>query len=137
MKQLDFKSIQVVNEKVQAVDPAALSFSPLECHQTIIWAATQRAYIGEQQAIAKKVWMDKKRNAFENFVLSNEANQQRVEKYGVMMVKDYIASKCGDDEARYEYCVRTSASLDSLITALQMVIASHNAEQKQIKFNAA
>jgi hypothetical protein len=132
MKQLDFKSVQKVNEKVQAVDPAALSYSPMECQQTIVWAATQRAFVGEQQAIAKKEWMDKKKAVYLSFQLSNEASQAKLEKYGVNVIKDYIASQCGDFEARHEYCVRTCAALDSIVTALTMVISSHNAERKSM-----
>lgn len=132
MKQLQFKDVQKINEKVQAVDPAALSYSPLECQQTIIWAATQRAFIGEQQAIAKKEWMDVKKQTYLTMWASNEANKTIIDKFGVNVIKDYIASQCGDQEARHEYCVRTSAALDSLVTALTMVISSQNAERKSL-----
>jgi hypothetical protein len=131
MKQFDFKEVQKVNEKVQVIEPEVLSNAPMLCYQTMIWAATQRAYIGEQQAIAKKNWMDVKKKAYETFVLSNEANQTKVEKYGVMAVKDYIASSCGDWEARHEYCVRTNAALDSIVSALTMVISGLKEEMKQ------
>lgn len=133
MKQLDFTAVQKVNERVQAIDPAALSYSPLECQQTIIWAATQRAYVGEQQAIAKNEWMKKKRQTYLEFELSNEANQAKIDRYGVNVIKDYITAQCGDFEARHEYCVRTCAALDSIVSALTMVISSHNAEMKSLK----
>lgn len=132
MKELNFKQVQLVNEKVQAIDPAQLSYSPLECQQTIIWAATQRAFVGEQQAIAKKDWMDKKKQTYLTMWASNEANKTVIDKFGVNVIKDYIASQCGDYEARYEYCVRTTAALDSVVSALTMVISSHNAETKSL-----
>ncbi len=124
MKQLNFKEVQLVNEKVQNVDPAFLSNSPQFCYETAIWCATQRAYTGEQMAIAKKEWQDAKKKAYETFILSNEANQVRVEKFGVMVVKDYIAAKCGDFEARYEYIERTNAALSSMEDVLRSVISA-------------
>jgi hypothetical protein len=137
MKQLDFKEVQVVNEKVQIIEPEVLACAPTLCYQTMIWAATQRAYIGEQQAIAKKEWMDVKKQTYLSFQLSNEANQARIEKYGVMVIKDYISAQCGDFEARHEYCVRTNAALDSLISALTMVVSGLKEEMKQSNFQRA
>lgn len=137
MKQLDFKAVQIVNEKVQAIDPAFTASSPQYCYEIALWCATQRAYTGEQMAIAKKDWQDAKKKAYETFIASNEANGTRVEKYGVMVVKDYIAAKCGDYEARYEYIERTSAALDSMIKALMTVISSLKEEAKQIHYQRA
>jgi hypothetical protein len=124
MKQLDFKEVQIVNEKLQKIDPVELSSSPLMCYETAIWCATMRAYTGEQMAIAKKEWMDTKKAAYERFVVSNEANQAKVEKFGVMVVKDYINSSCGDKEARYEYIERTNAALASMEDVLRSVISA-------------
>lgn len=124
MKQENFKEVQIVNEKLQAIDPAFLSSSPTLCHQTAIWCSTQRAFTGEQMAIAKKDWQDAKKKAYETFALSNDANQARVEKYGVMVVKDYINSKCGNYEARYEYIERTNNALGGMEDVLRSVISA-------------
>lgn len=130
MKQLQFKEVQAVNEKVQQIEPEVLSNAPTLCHQTMIWCATQRAFIGEQQAIAKKEWMDIKKRTYLSFELSNEANKAKIDRYGVNVIKDYIASQCGDFEARWEYCDRTMAALDSMIKALTMVVSSLKEEMK-------
>lgn len=124
MKLLNFKEVQIANEKLQAIDPAFLASSPQLCYETAIWCATQRAFTGEQMAIAKKEWMDLKKKAYETFIASNAANQTKVEKYGVMAVKDYIAAKCGDAEARYEYIERTNAALSSMEDVLRSVISA-------------
>jgi len=134
MKELNFKEVQKVNEELQRIDPAYMSSSPQLASQTIIWCSTQRAYTAEQMAIAKKDWQEAKRRAYETFIVSNEANQQRVEKYGVMVVKDYIGAKCGDFEARYEYIDRTHAALESMVKSLMMVISSL---KEEMKFNNA
>jgi len=124
MKELNLKEIQIINEKLQAIDPAYLSASPQLCYEMAIWCATMRAYTGEQMAIAKKEWMDAKKKAYETFVVSNEANQTRVERYGVMVVKDYINATCGDKEAQYEYIERTNNSLGSMEDVLRSVISA-------------
>lgn len=131
MKQLNFKEVQIVNEKLQVIEPEVLSNAPALCHQTLIWCATMRAFIGEQQAIAKKEWMDAKKKTYLSFELSNEANKAKIDRYGVNVIKDYIAAQCGDFEARHEYCERTCAALDSMIKALTMVISSLKEELKQ------
>ncbi len=135
MKTFDFKQVQMVNEQVQNIDPTVLTASPQMCYETAIWAATQRAYIGEQQAIAKNDWAANKVKHYSSFIANNEANQKRVEKYGVMTVKDYINAKCGDYEARHEYCERTCAALDSLQKSLMTIISSLKEEMRQSNFS--
>lgn len=137
MKQLNIKEVQIINEKLQAIEPEVLSNAPGLCYQTLIWSATQRSFCGEQQAIAKKEWMDIKKKTYETFVISNEANKTRVEQYGVMAVKDYIAAKCGEYEARHEFCERTNAALDSMIKALTMVVSGLKQELKNESFHSA
>lgn len=135
MKTENFKEVQLTNEKLQAIDSAWLASSPQLCYETAIWCATQRAFTAEQMAIAKKDWMDAKKKAYETFVFSNDANQTRVERYGVMAVKDYIATQCGSLEARYEYIERTNAALDSMIRTLATVISSLKEENKNIYYS--
>lgn len=123
MKELNLKQVQLINEKLQAIDPVTLASSPQMCYEIAIWCSTMRSYTAEQMAIAKKLWMDAKKKAYETFVASNEANQTRVEKYGVMVVKDYIGSKCGDHEARHELIERTNNALGSMEDVLRSVMS--------------
>lgn len=124
MKKENFKEVQITNEKLQVIDSAFLASSPQLCYETAIWCATQRAFTGEQMAIAKKEWMDAKKKAYETFVISNDASAARVERFGVMVIKDFIASKCGDFEARYEYIERTNNALGSMEDVLRSVISA-------------
>jgi hypothetical protein len=133
MKQLNFKQVQTVNELVQNTNPQELTVSPQKCYELSVWCATQRAFVGEMQAIAKHEWMQKKVQAYTSFIANSETNQRRVEKYGVQVVKDYISAKCGDFEARYEYCVRTSAALDTMASVLMTIISSLKEEMKQLR----
>lgn len=124
MKKENFKEVQITNEKLQAIDSAWLASSPQQCYETAIWCATQRAFTAEQMAIAKKDWQDAKKKAYETFVLSNEANRDKVDRFGVMVVKDYIGAKCGDFEAKYEYIERTNNALGSMEDVLRSVISA-------------
>lgn len=134
MKQFDFKQVQLVNELVQNIDPISLTISPQKCYEMAIWASTQRAYCGEMQAIAKYDWQEKKVSAYTSFIADNEANQRRVQVYGVSAVKDYIGARCGEYEARHEYCERTCAALDSLQKSLMTIISSLKEEMKQLHY---
>lgn len=124
MKQQNFKEVQSTNEKLQAIDSAFLASSPQLCYETAIWCATQRAFTGEQMAVAKKEWQDAKKKAYETFIISNEASAAKVDRFGVMVVKDYISAKCGDFEARYEYIERTNNALGSMEDVLRSVISA-------------
>lgn len=135
MKTLNFKEVQITNEKLQAIDPQFLASSPQQCYEVAIWCATQRAFTGEQMALAKKEWLDKKAKSYETFTMSNEANQARIEKYGVMVVKDYIHAKCGDYEARYEFIERTNNALGSMEDVLRSVISALKQEMFSSKYD--
>lgn len=82
MKEINLKEVQKINEKLQNTDPQFMAASPQALYELSIWCAAQKAYTGEQMAIAKKIWQDAKKKAYETFVASNEANQARVEKFG-------------------------------------------------------
>lgn len=135
MKQENFKEVQSVNEQLQAIDPVLLAQSPQKCHEVAIWCSTQRAFTGEQMAIAKKDWQDQKKKSYETFTLSNEANQTRVERYGVLVVKDYIAACCGNLEARYEYIERTNNALGGMEDVLRSVISALKQEMYRNEHN--
>ncbi len=132
MKELNFKEVQICNEKLQAIDPQFLVQSPQECYVVAVWCATMKAFTGEQMAIAKKEWQDVKAHAYKNFIFNEEANKARTDRYGVQVVKDYINAKCGNHEARYEYIERTNNALGHMEGVLRTVISSLKEEMKNV-----
>jgi SAM-dependent MidA family methyltransferase len=130
------KEVQVINEKLQNTDPAFMAASPQALYELSIWCAAQKAYTGACMAIAKKKWQDAKKKAYETFVVSNEANQARVEKFGVMVVKDYIAACCGDLEAQYEYIERTNNACGYMEDAARSVMSSLREEAKSYNYGS-
>lgn len=133
MKELNLKEVQSINEKLQNTDPVFMAQSPQSLYELCIWCAAQKSFTGEQMAIAKKQWQDEKKKAYETFTLSNEANQTRVEKYGVMVVKDYINAKCGEFEARYEFIERTNNACGYMQDGARTIISSLKEEMKSFK----
>lgn len=127
-KKLDMDAVRKVNETLQNTDAGSLTSNPQECYTVAVWCAAQKAFTGEQMAIAKKQWQDRKAKAYETFVISSEANQTRSDKFGVAVIKDYIAAKCGDYEARYEYCERTNNACGSMERTLVTIISAIKAE---------
>ena len=81
MKQLNFKDVQITNEKLQAVEPEVLSSVPILCYQTAIWCATQRAFTGEQMAIAKKEWMEAKGIAGNPWAITKKIHKEGTNLY--------------------------------------------------------
>lgn len=134
MKQLNIKEVQRINEVLQKSDATFLATSPQALYELCLSCASWKSYTGEQMAIAKKEWQDSKKNAYQTFVISNEANQTKVEKFGVMVVKDYIASICGDKEAAYEFCERTNNACGHMEDAARSVMSSLKEEMKSIAY---
>jgi hypothetical protein len=124
VKQIDLKEVQRISEVLQKIDAQSLASNPQECHVTAIWCASQRAYTGEQMAIAKNDWQRKKVNAYHTFIASSKANGFEYKTLGVMAIKDYIASRCGDAEATYEFIERTNNALGSMEDVLRSVISA-------------
>lgn len=135
MKQLNLKEVQRVNEVLQKSDPAFLTANPQALYELSVWCAAQKAFTGEQMAIAKKDWQDAKKKAYETFIISNEANATRVEKYGVLAVKDYIAACCGDLEAKYQFIERTNNACGYMEDAARSVMSSLREEQKSFNYS--
>lgn len=134
MKKLNLKEVQRVNETLQNSDPSFLTQSPQALYELCIWCAAQKAFTGEQMAIAKKEWQDAKKKAYETFAISNEANRTRVERFGVMVVKDYINSTCGSLEATYEFIERTNNACGYMEDATRSVLSSLREEQKSYNY---
>jgi hypothetical protein len=134
MKQLNLKEVQKINEKLQNTDPAFFAANPQALYELSIWCAAQKSFTGEQMAIAKKEWQDAKKKAYETFVVSNDANQARVEKFGVMVIKDYINAKCGKEEATYEFIERTNNACGYMEDAARSVMSSLREEAKSYNY---
>lgn len=134
MKQLNLKEVQKINETLQKSDPAFLTANPQALYELSIWCAAQKSFTGEQMAIAKKQWQDAKKKSYETFVLSNEANKTKVERYGVMALKDYIAACCGNLEATYEFIERTNNACGYMEDATRSVMSSLREEAKSYNY---
>lgn len=134
---MNIEEVKNISQYLQNVDIRTLSQSPQLLYELSLQCASWKAFTGEQMALAKKIWQDAKKKAYEGFVLSNEANQAKVDKYGVMVVKDYIASKCGDHESNYELIERTNNACGNMEDACRTVISALKEEIKSAQFQRA
>lgn len=124
MKSFNLKDVQRINEWLQNLNVQQIANDPHTLHEIALMCATYKAFTAEAMSIAKKEWHDKKVKEYNSFVLSNEANGSKVEKYGAMVVKDYIASKCGGLDAQYLYCERTNNAVGETADIIRTVISS-------------
>lgn len=131
---INIEEVININHILSNLTPSDISNNPMALNELAIQCASWKAFTGEMMARQKKVWLDSKVKAYETFVASNEANQRRVEKYGVSMVKDYIASKCGSHESTYELIERTNNACGYMEDAVRSVIASLREEMKSINY---
>jgi hypothetical protein len=124
MKSFNLSEVQKINEWLQNINVEQVANDPYTLHEISIRCATYKAFCAEQMAIAKKDWHDAKITAYNTFLLSNEANRTRVEQFGVMVIKDYIASKCGSHESIFLYCERTGNACGEMSDVCRTVISS-------------
>lgn len=134
MKSLDIAEVERINDILIKSDPQFLSVSPQALYELSISCAGWKSFTGEQMATAKKIWQDAKRRAYQTFVVSNEANQTRVEKFGVMVIKDYINSTCGEQEANYELIERCNNACGYMIDICRTIISALKEEAKMAGF---
>ena len=132
--EVDIKSVEEINNIIASLNPADISTNPSALNELCIQCASWKMYTGEQMARQKKIWQDAKRKAYETFIASSEANQRRVEKYGVAMIRDYIASRCSQQESDYELIERTNNACGYMEDAIRSVIASLREEMKSIQY---
>jgi hypothetical protein len=86
------------------------------------------AFVNNQMAIAKNVLSDKKIVAYETLVTSSVANQ---EYFAPSLAKDYIASKCSQEQYQYDLCERASRTVTHTIEALRSCLSALKEEAKQ------
>lgn len=130
MKELNMKEVQRVNEFLQKIDAQELPNNPQECYRLGLWCASMKAFTGEQMSIAKAQWQKKKVDAYHAFIASTKAQGIDIKGLGVAAIKDYIASRCGDLEATYEYVERTNNALGYTEDMVRTVISALKEEMK-------
>lgn len=130
----NIEAVRTINDYLSTLSPQQIATNTSLLNELAIQCASWKAFTGEVMSAQKKEWMDAKRKAYETFIASSEANQRRVEKYGVMMVKDYISARCGEYESTYELLERTNNACGYMEDALRSVIASLREEMKSINY---
>lgn len=130
----NIEEVRNINNFLSNINPQDIATNTTALNELAIQCASWKAFTGEVMSVQRKEWMDAKRKAYETFIASSEANQKRVEKYGVMMVKDYISARCGEHESTYELIERTNNACGYMEDAIRSVIASLREEMKSINY---
>ena len=90
------------------------------------------AWAGEMMAIAKRNWNLKKVSAYHSLITSETANESY---YAPSLAKDYVASRCHQEQYKYDLCERFTRALvhisDNLRTSVsalkqQMISSSYS-----------
>lgn len=85
------------------------------------------AFVNTQMAISKQVLLDRKTKAYNDLICSAVANETY---FAPSLAKDYIASKCSQEQYDYDICERTSRTITHQIEALRTCIAAAREELK-------
>lgn len=105
--------------------------------QSIHWLVDQlgdlcnaMAFINGQMAVAKEMLYEKKAKAYESLAASGVANQQF---FAPSLAKDYIASKCSEDQYNYDICERASRTIVHTVEAMRSALSALKMESQMIK----
>lgn len=99
-------------------------------NQSIAWYIDQLgllcntlAFINEQMAISKRLLTFKKQYAYDQFVSSGLV-------FSPSIIKDYINSRCAEEQYNYEICERVSRTVYHTIEALRSILSALKEEMK-------
>lgn len=92
------------------------------------------AFINNQSAIAKQRLNLKKVDAYHTLLASNIANETY---FAPSLAKDYIASKCDQEQYDYDLCERTSRTLVHFIDAIRTAISALKMEMQVSNYSNA
>ncbi len=102
--------------------------------QSITWLIDQMgtlckslAFVNNQMAVTKQILNKKKITAYETLVTSSVANQ---EYFAPSLAKDYISSKCEEEQYNYDLCERCSRTIIHTIDAVRTSISALKEELK-------
>lgn len=90
------------------------------------------AFINNQMAISKRILNEKKVTAYNNLIASSVANETY---FAPSLAKDYIASKCSQEQYDYDLCERCSRSLTHAIDAIRTAISALKEESRNINYS--
>lgn len=107
--------------------------------QSISWLIDQLgmlcsslAFVNNQMAITKRILNEKKARTYESLAASNVANQ---EYFAPSLAKDYIASKCSEEQYNYSLCERASRTIVHTIEALRTCISALKIEAQVTNYS--
>lgn len=102
--------------------------------QSIAWLIDQlgllcqsMAFINNQMAVAKSEFNKAKVRAYNNLILSSEANRSYL---SPMLAKDYVSAKCEEQAYNYDVCERASRTITHTIESLRTCISALKEESK-------
>lgn len=124
-------NIKRVEDCMEWLEQSAKDYSS---KQSIHWLVDQlgllcncMAFINNQMAVAKEALHEKKARAYESLAASGVANQQF---FAPSLAKDYIASKCGEDQYNYDICERASRTIVHTVEALRSALSALKMESQ-------
>lgn len=88
------------------------------------------AFVNNQMAVAKKHLNEKKVAAYNSLVGSSVANE---EYFAPSLAKDYVSSKCSEEQYDYDICERTSRTVTHILEMLRTCISALKMELQQSK----
>ncbi|MHA4844461.1 hypothetical protein ACX0G7_09865 [Flavitalea antarctica] len=102
--------------------------------QSIDWLVDQMgslcasmAFVNNQMAVAKAELNAAKVKSYNTLMISSHANGQY---FSPMLAKDYVASKCAQENYNYDICERCSRTIIHTIDALRTCISALKEETK-------
>lgn len=88
------------------------------------------AYVNGQMVLAKHALNQRKVQAYNSLVGSSVANETY---FAPSLAKDYVASKCAQEQYNYDICERTSRTIVHQIDALRTAISALKAEAQYVQ----
>lgn len=90
------------------------------------------AFVNDQMATAKRLLNEKKVTAYNSLIGSSVANEVY---FAPSLAKDYISSKCSEENYNYDLCERASRTLVHTIDSVRTAISALKEEAKVLSYS--
>lgn len=90
------------------------------------------SFVNNQMALSKRALNIKKVEAYHGLIASSVANEIY---FAPSLAKDYIASKCSQEQYNYDLCERCSRSIVHTIDSIRTAISALKEDAKMVQYS--
>lgn len=123
---LDISKVEAIQNEVESIQPADTQ-SPDILIELGTRLVGYLSFTGQQMAVSKKIMLRKRASMYDRFVFNNTARGLTITP---TMAKDYVNSRCADEQFDYDLCERANRTIVHTLDFLRSALSALKEEMK-------